>query len=139
MKLRALFLILIFLPKIALAQEEKPVSPPITPPVLAPAEATAPYDDKMQRLAEVLGSIHYLRSLCGADEGSKWRDIMGSLIESERPGPKRKARLIARFNRGYRAFDESYSSCTSSAILAAERYMHEGELLAGQITGRYGR
>lgn len=109
--------------------------PPTTPaPVLI-----APYDPKLMRLAEVLGSIHYLRALCGTNEGSKWRDVMARMIELEEPQPKRRARLIARFNRGYRAFDASYKTCTASARLAAKRYVEEGAQLAGQINRRFGR
>ena len=110
-----------------------------TPPAATAPELIAPYDPKLMRLAEVLGSIHYLRALCGTDEGSKWRDVMSRMIELEEPQPKRRARLIARFNRGYRAFDASYTTCTSSARLAAERYVEEGAQLAGQINRRYGR
>ena len=105
-----------------------------------PVEQTAaPYDDKLLRLSEVLGSIHYLRALCGAREGNRWRDRMGEIIKSETPEPAREARLIARFNRGYRAFDQTYSSCTNSALVAANRYIKEGVLLSSQITSRYGR
>ena len=32
-----------------------------------------PYDDKLLRLSEILGAIHYLRELCGAREGQTWR------------------------------------------------------------------
>ncbi|PCH47063.1 MAG: TIGR02301 family protein [Hyphomicrobiales bacterium] len=99
----------------------------------------APYDVKLLRLSEVVGSIHYLRALCGAKEGAKWRDQMASIIKAENPKPKRKQRLIARFNRGYRTFNQTYNSCTPSALLAAKRYMKEGVLLSNQITSRYGR
>jgi len=102
-------------------------------------EPAAPYDSKMLRLAEVLGSIHYLRNLCEAGEGNKWREIMSSLLVSEKPGPKRRERLVARFNRGYRAFNDTYGVCTASAAAAGERYRKEGSDLAGQITRRYGR
>ena len=100
---------------------------------------TAPYDDKLLRLSEVLGSIHYLRALCGANEGAKWRERMSAIIVSEEPGPERKARLVAHFNRGYRAFDQTYDTCTPSALLAADRYLKEGVRLSTQITSRYGR
>lgn len=99
----------------------------------------APYDVKLLRLSEVLGSIHYLRALCGAKEGTKWRDQMSAIIKAEKPKAKRKQRLIARFNRGYQAFNHTYTACTSSALLAAKRYMKEGVLLSSQITSRYGR
>jgi len=118
------------------AESEEPAAEPTPPPA---AELVAPYDPKLMRLAEVLGSIHYLRALCGTDEGTKWRDVMSRMIELEEPQPKRKARMIARFNRGYQAFDASYTTCTSSARLAAERYVEEGAQLAGQINRRYGR
>ena len=39
----------------------------------------APFDGDLQRLAEILGSLHYLRGLCGANEGTKWRDQMQAL------------------------------------------------------------
>ena len=120
------------------APNQAPPSETVTPPTVA-AEPIAPYDDKLLRLSEVLGSIHYLRTLCGAKEGTKWRDAMNAILVSENPGPKRKARLIARFNRGFRSFNGVYKSCTQSALLASARYVNEGAELSAQITGRYGR
>ncbi len=106
-----------------------------------PAQPTliAPYDKKLMRLAEVLGSIHFLRNLCGADEGLLWREKMTALITAEKPRPARKTRLIARFNRGYNAFNRTYRTCTPAAILAIRRYMKEGVRLSSQISSRYGR
>ena len=104
------------------------------PPTLA-----APYDDQLLRLSEVLGSIHHLRNLCGTSEETQWRNHMESLIVSEKPEPERRARLIARFNRGYRSFAELHIRCTPAARLALERYMREGIRLSSQIVGRYGR
>jgi uncharacterized protein (TIGR02301 family) len=124
-------------------QQSSPTPSP-SPPESAPSapktgEPVAPYDDKLLRLSEILGSIHYLRTLCGAKEDNKWRDTMSAIITAEEPGPYRRARLIAHFNRGYRSFSGSYSACTPSAILATERYMEEGASLSKQITQRYGR
>ncbi|MEM8749535.1 MAG: TIGR02301 family protein [Pseudomonadota bacterium] len=121
------------------AAAQQPDVPPGVEPDTTPVETSAPYDDKLMRLAEVLGSIHKLRNLCGANEGNKWRDQMGKLIATEEPGPRRRAQMIARFNRGYNGFDETYSTCTPSALLAADRYRKEGVLLASQINSRYGR
>jgi len=112
---------------------------PETPPSTGNGEPIAPYDDKLLRLSEILGAVHYLRTLCGAKEGTKWRDSMNAILLAEEPGPKRKARLIANFNRGYRTFYGSYSTCTASALLAVDRYMEEGASLSKQITNRYGR
>ena len=39
----------------------------------------APYDERLSRLSEVLGSIHYLRNLCG-DASNDWREQMETLL-----------------------------------------------------------
>jgi uncharacterized protein (TIGR02301 family) len=104
----------------------------------APAYAVDPlYEAKLLRLAEVLGSIHSLRNLCG-EKTSQWRDRMDSLLLAENPDPARKARLIASFNRGYRTFNETYSTCTSQAIAAIDRYQTEGMRLSSEIVSGYG-
>jgi uncharacterized protein (TIGR02301 family) len=96
-----------------------------------------PYDAKLMRLAEVLGSIHYLRNICG-EKSNQWRDQMEQLLAVENPEPLRRARLIASFNRGYRTFDSVYVTCTDQALEAANRYMAEGLSLTREINTRYG-
>ncbi len=108
--------------------------PEVTGPTLV-----APYDEKLMRLSEVLGSIHYLRELCNANEGQVWRTKMAALIDAEQPLLARKQKMVARFNRGYGSFNRTYRTCTQSALLAVNRYMKEGVLLASQINSRYGR
>lgn len=104
----------------------------------SPARAAeAPFEQPLLRLAEVLGSLHYLRNLCG-EAGDQWRGEMEQLLASENPGPERKARFIASFNRGYRSFDGVYVACTASASEAITRYMKEGEALSRDIATRYG-
>lgn len=103
----------------------------------AHAASTVPYDEKLMRLAEVLGSIHYLRNICG-ETSNQWRDEMETLLATENPEPLRRARLIARFNRGYRSFDSVYVTCTEQALEAVERYMNEGLNLTREINSRYG-
>ncbi len=96
-----------------------------------------PYEQKLVRLAEVLGSVHFLRRLCG-DQSTVWRDSMGELIENEVPTPERKAKLTASFNHGYRSFDGVYLRCTDAASTALSQYMREGEALTLDISTRYG-
>jgi uncharacterized protein (TIGR02301 family) len=104
----------------------------------APALAVeAPYESRLMRLAEILGSLHYLRNLCG-DKGSQWRDEMGALIASENPTAERRARLVASFNRGYRSYSDIYKTCTASAAEAIARYMKEGEDLSRDTANRFG-
>jgi uncharacterized protein (TIGR02301 family) len=99
--------------------------------------ARAPYEADMQRLAEILGALHYLRTLCGANEGQTWRSEMQALIDADAPGGDRRDRLIGSFNRGYRGFQQTYRTCTPAANLAIRRYLDEGAKIARDITARY--
>jgi uncharacterized protein (TIGR02301 family) len=108
---------------------------------LAPARAevaTAPFDPSLHRLAEILGALHYLRGICGSNEGPKWRNEMQALIEAETPaGGERRARLISSFNRGFRGFQQTYRTCTPAAELVIRRYLEEGSKIARETTARY--
>lgn len=99
--------------------------------------AEAPFEPGLMRLAEVLGSLQFLRNLCG-EKGDQWRGQMEKLLESENPDPERRARFIASFNRGYRSFSSTYTQCTASATEAIGRYMKEGADLSRDIASRYG-
>jgi uncharacterized protein (TIGR02301 family) len=105
---------------------------------LARAEAPrVPYDADLQRLAEILGALHYLRGICGANEGQTWRNEMQALIDAEAPTGERHDRMIASFNRGYRGFQQTYRTCTPAAGLAIRRYLEEGTKISRDITARY--
>jgi uncharacterized protein (TIGR02301 family) len=103
----------------------------------APAQQAAPFDVNLQRLAEIMGALHYLRNICGANEGQKWRNEVQALIEAEAPSGERKARMTAAFNRGYRGFQQSYRTCTPAADLVIRRYLEEGSKIAREVTARY--
>lgn len=106
----------------------------------APARAVdtgAAFEAELQRLSEILGALHYLRELCGAKDGQKWRNEMRALIEAEAPAPERKVKLMASFNRGYSGFQQSYRTCTEAADLAVRRYLDEGARISREITARY--
>jgi len=106
-------------------------------PVRAAESAPAPYDRDLQRLAEILGALHYLRALCGANEGAKWRNEMQALVDAETPSGERRDKLIAGFNRGYRGFQQTYRTCTPAADLVIRRYLDEGSRISRDITARY--
>lgn len=138
-------LMLAALPAVAqTTKKEKPAAAEAPPaaaaaPAQPQAETLPPaYDEQMMRLAEILGSLHYLRELCGAKEGQLWRNEMEKLIVQEAPSELRKQKLTARFNRGFRGFQEIYRECTPSAAEAANRYLRQGVRLAAEIPGRYG-
>jgi uncharacterized protein (TIGR02301 family) len=100
--------------------------------------APAPFDGELARLAEILGALHYLRAVCGANEGPKWRDEMQALIEAEVPRGERRRKIVAHFNHGYRGFQQTYHTCTPAANIATRRYLEEGTKIARDITARYG-
>ena len=63
---------------------------------------------------------------------------MEELLAAENPDAERRARLVARFNHGYRAFDAVHQQCNDTAGTALAQYMEEGEKLADEIASRYG-
>ena len=107
----------------------------ILPPALSAQDA--PYEGKMLRIAEVLGSLHYLRNLCG-ETSNEWRERMDAIIAAEKPDEAERLRLVSSFNHGYRAFSDNYVRCTPSALAAIDRYMKEGESLSNELISRYG-
>jgi uncharacterized protein (TIGR02301 family) len=106
-------------------------------PARAQTDAPAPFDTDLQRLGEILGALHYLRAVCGANEGAKWRNEMQALIDAEAPSGERRRKIVASFNRGYRGFQQTYRTCTPAADLAIRRYLDEGAKIAREITARY--
>ena len=118
----------------ALAQQA--TETPATPPVEG---KPAPYDERLERLSEILGAVHYLRNLCVGKAEDDWRAAAQRIIALEAgTEPKRQEKLTAAFNRGYRSFAAIYTACTDSAVVAEERYRNEGATLATEITARFG-
>ena len=122
------------------AEEKQPASQATQPsPDPAAEEKPTPYDQRLIRLAEILGSVHYLRNLCLSQTEDGWRRSAQELIDKEAAGePKRRERMTAAFNRGYRTFASVYTTCTEPATLAEQRYRAEGATLASEIVARFG-
>ncbi len=122
------------LPSDAIAQE--------TPAAQVPAvavEKPAPYDARLLRLSEIIGSVHYLRMLCKDETADSWRQSMQELLDKEAGNEaQRRARMTAAFNRGYRTFASVYTACTPPAVVAEQRYRAEGATLASEIVARFG-
>ncbi len=103
-------------------------------PAAAQQAENKPYDDKLTQLAEILGAVHYLRELCGANDGQLWRDRMRELIESEgNVSALRRAKLTRSFNNGYRSYSRTYQSCSPTAQTAINRFLESGALIADQL------
>ncbi len=103
-------------------------------PLQAQVPESKPYDDKLNELAEILGAVHYLRELCGANDGQLWRDRMREIIESEGGiSAARRARLTKSFNQGYRSYGRTYQSCSPTAQTAINRFLEAGARIAEQL------
>lgn len=89
-----------------------------------------PYDERLMRLSEILGAVHYLRELCGANDGQLWRDRMRELMDTEGSSALRRAKLTQSFNNGYRSYSRTYNTCTTSAQTAITRFLSEGAEIA---------
>jgi uncharacterized protein (TIGR02301 family) len=111
----------------------------VVPPPVVETEKPTPYDDRLARLSEIIGAVHYLRNLCKADGEPEWRRSLQELLDAEtQTEPKRRARMTAAYNRGYRSFASVYTTCTPAAVRAEQNYRNEGATLATEITARFG-
>jgi uncharacterized protein (TIGR02301 family) len=106
------------------------------PPARA-ADSGDAFEADLQRLSEILGALHYLRGVCGANEGAKWRNEMQALMDAEAQGAERRAKMVASFNRGFSGFQQTYRTCTPAANVAIQRYLDEGAKISREITARY--
>ncbi|MBX9931202.1 MAG: TIGR02301 family protein [Methylobacterium sp.] len=110
---------------------EKEPPPPAEPP-------PAPYDRDLMRLSEIIGSLAFLRGLCGGPDAAEWPRRMSALMEAEGVTPTRRERLAGAYNRGYRGYALTYRVCTPAATLATSRFLAEGERLSQALAGRFG-
>jgi uncharacterized protein (TIGR02301 family) len=119
----------------AVAQAPRAAAAPVPVP---PAALRAPYEPQLLRLSEIIGALHYLRTLCEGPEGGAWRREMQALLDAEAAGGERRERLVQAFNRGYGGFEQTHRSCAPAARLATRRYVAEARRLVAEITSRYG-
>ena len=125
-------------PKVA-APKPTPAAPAAAEQAKAgPETPPAPYDAQMQRLAEILGGLSYLRDLCGDGDGADWRAKLAKLRDADTPSGSRRAKLTAAFNRGFSGYELTYHSCTPNAKLVIARYLEEAQQVASTVGARYG-
>lgn len=110
-----------------------PAAKPAAPAPVAVDPDARPYDAQIYRLSEILGAVHYLRALCGADENQVWRGQMRELVNAEGTSALRRARLVDNFNKGYRGYARTYRTCTKPALLAINHFMEQGASIAHSL------
>jgi len=96
-----------------------------------------PYQQEMERLSEIMGSLYFLQPLCRPEATADWRAEMADLISLDQPDDDRRQRLAGAFNSGYQAYARLYRACTVSADEALTRLLVEAEQTARDIHTRY--
>src|SRR5262245_32661517 len=87
----AIFALLLLVSSMDVANAQN--APQASPGQSAPSgdSEAKPYDQQVYQLAELLGAVHYLRELCGAEEGQTWRNQMRDLVSAEGTTALRRA------------------------------------------------
>src|SRR3569623_3000991 len=80
----------------------------LLPATVRAEDDAAPFDADLQRLAEILGALHYLRGICGTADGQKWRTEMPALLAAETPYGDRPTRMIASITLSLNSYPQTY-------------------------------
>lgn len=113
--------------------------PPKAPQAPASLDAAAPpYETPLLRLSELLGTLTYLRDLCGYADGGEFRARMGALLDTETAAGPRRDRIAGYFNRGFQEYELLHRTCTPVSREIVRRAMAEAGSLAHDIGNRYG-
>ena len=124
---------------LAAAQVPLPPLKPATPLAPAPpASDLPPYESKLERLAELLGTLSFLRDLCGTGDGERWRGKMADLMSAEGASGLQRERLAGAFNKGLHDYQVTYKQCTPAASVVIDRAMLEGASLTRELSTRFG-
>lgn len=122
------------------ASAQRTASVPLPPAVPRTPEAPPPppYQGKIDRLAELMGTLAYLRDLCGDGDGPSWRGRMEALMSVEGGTAPARERLAGHFNRGFDGYQLTYRACTPAAETVIARALAEGTRLSDALTTQFG-
>jgi len=86
-------------------------------------------------LSAIFGELHHIRRHCDPQrEGDVWRGRMKKLIELEEPQPAAQEEMIAAFNKGYRAAQDHFPSCTRRSRDHAAARAARGDAIIERLT-----
>lgn len=98
-----------------------------------PAPAFAAFPPKTIQLAEILGAVHHLRDVCGANEGQLWRNKMIEMIAVLQPKEADRQRLVKHFNDSFYRYRNAYPRCTATAATQSDKLMQDGQRIAEEL------
>lgn len=100
----------------------------------APARADE-MQDGLVRLSEILGAVHHLREICGANEGALWRNKMIDMLNVAALDADGRQRLISHFNDAYFQALKAFPDCSASAAAKSNALFDEAHRLAARLAG----
>jgi uncharacterized protein (TIGR02301 family) len=120
-------------------QSRRPAPTPAPPPKeeAAPEPPPAAYEPDLLRLAEVIGTLSYMTTLCAQPDSHSWLQRISQLIEAEGTTPQRKERLAGAYNRGYLGHQPAHRICTERSRQVIDRLLLQGQRLTREISTRY--
>lgn len=108
---------------------------------LSQAASAQTFDDYQVRqsdlaaLSSIFGELHHIRRTCEPRlEADVWRDRMKKLVELEEPQAAGREQMVAAFNKGYRAAQQYFPSCTRRARDHAAARAVRGEAIIDRLT-----
>ncbi|MBX3505754.1 MAG: TIGR02301 family protein [Parvibaculum sp.] len=105
-----------------------------------PSPVAAAFPPKAVQLAEILGAVHHIRDICGANEGQLWRNKMIEMIAVLGPTEAERQRLVKHFNDSYYRYRNAYPKCTATAAGQSDKLMQDGQKIAEELAASgYGR
>jgi len=108
-------------------------------------QAESRIDDNMvtmsnlvEALANNLGQLHYLRTLCFTAEDQKWRQTASAMMNVEAPKDSaRRRQLIRAFNAGYYAQKDRYQKCANTVAIDVAALAENGRRLSTMLGDPY--
>lgn len=85
-----------------------------------------------------MGALAYLRDLCGAGDGAKFRARMATLLDAEGASETERDLLAGAYNRGFENYQITYRECTPAAGEIVANFLSEMSRLASEVANRYG-
>ncbi|WBQ11106.1 TIGR02301 family protein [Hyphomonadaceae bacterium ML37] len=92
----------------------------------------------VESLARIMGELHGLTFACQGRQAQTWRTAMAELLDYEAPtAGTYRARLIDRFNEGFRHQERLRLRCGAESEYARQQLAEQGRAFSNQLRRTY--
>ena len=92
----------------------------------------------VEALANNLGQLHYLRTLCFDNDDQRWRETAAAMMDIETPKDgAQRSQLVRAFNAGYYEQKERYESCDNKVAVDVAALAENGRRLSVMLSDPY--